>query len=91
MAAIAIGDIHGNIAALDDVLDLIAPEVSAGDIVVYGHWGNTLVDADGWPRPRIRKRTIGIDSIKHGVLTAYRLPDGAVFQSRRHRAKGMEV
>ena len=52
--------------------------------VVYGHWGNAVVDADGWPQPCIGKRTIGIDTSSHGVLTAFRLPDGRTFQSHRH-------
>jgi hypothetical protein len=54
------------------------------EIVVYGHWGNAVVGADGWPAPRFKNRTIGIDTIAHGVLTALRLPDGRLFQSRRH-------
>jgi serine/threonine protein phosphatase 1 len=58
---------------------------AADDIVVYGHWGDAVLDAAGWPRPRVGRRTIGIDTISHGVLTAYRLPDGRVFQSGRHR------
>ena len=35
----------------------------------------------GWPAPTILGRTIGIDTISHGVLTAVRLPDMNVFQS----------
>ena len=53
--------------------------------VVYGHWNNATVNADGWPAPTIVGRTIGIDTISHGVLTAVRLPDGHVFQSPRYR------
>jgi len=52
-------------------------------IVVYGHRNNAVIDAAGWPRPRVLGRTIGIDTIAHGVLTAVRLPDGHVFQSAR--------
>ena len=65
----------------DDFLEVYDGE----ELVVYGHWGNAVVDADEWPRPRIGRRSIGIDTIKHGVLTALRLPDGRIFQSRRHR------
>jgi serine/threonine protein phosphatase 1 len=53
------------------------------DIVVYGHRNNATLDADGWPRPTTNGRTIGIDTISHGVLTAIRLPDGQLFQSAR--------
>jgi serine/threonine protein phosphatase 1 len=52
--------------------------------VVYGHWDNAEVDAQGWPMPVIIGNTIGIDTIKHGVLTAVRIPDRRVFQSGRH-------
>jgi hypothetical protein len=42
--------------------------------VVYGHWNNEELDGDGWPRPRVIGRKIGIDPIGHGVLTAVRIP-----------------
>jgi serine/threonine protein phosphatase 1 len=54
------------------------------DLVVYGHWGDALINPDGWPVPRIRTNTIGIDSIAHGVLTAIRLPGRNVLQSARY-------
>jgi serine/threonine protein phosphatase 1 len=61
------------------------PDAYAGDkIVVYGHRNNAVLDERGWPAPRIAGRTIGIDTISHGVLTAIRLPDGQVMQSARH-------
>lgn len=53
------------------------------EIVVYGHRNNAVLNADGWPAPRIAGRTIGVDTISHGVLTAIRLPDQRVFQSAR--------
>lgn len=53
--------------------------------VVYGHWNNAELDAEGWPRPRIVGNTIGLDTISHGVLSAIRLPDRTLFQSQRHR------
>jgi serine/threonine protein phosphatase 1 len=62
------------------------PDQYAGaETVVYGHWNNADVNADGWPAPRILKGTIGIDTIAHGVLTAIRLPDLRVFQSARYQ------
>ena len=55
------------------------------EIVVYGHWNNATLTESGWPTPRIVGRTIGIDTISEGVLTAIRLPDRRVFQSARFR------
>lgn len=52
--------------------------------VVYGHWNNAELDATGWPHPKSIGNTIGIDTIAHRVLTAVRLPDRHVYQSRRH-------
>ena len=61
------------------------PEQYAGsETVVYGHRNNAALDASGWPGPRIVGRTIGIDTIAHGVLTAVRMPDGAIWQSARY-------
>ena len=57
---------------------------SGSEMVVYGHRNNARVDEDGWPRPNVIGSTVGIDSSRYGVLTAYRLPDGTVFQSARH-------
>lgn len=56
------------------------------DLVVYGHWGNPILAAQDWPMPRMQGRTIGIDTIAHGVLTAVRLPRMQVVQSRRQVA-----
>lgn len=56
---------------------------TGAEIVVYGHRDNAVVNADRWPAPRIAGRTIGVDTISHGVLTAIRLPDQRVFQSAR--------
>jgi serine/threonine protein phosphatase 1 len=58
---------------------------TGAEIVVYGHRNNAVLNADGWPLPRIEGRTIGVDTISHGVLTAIRLPDRRVFQSARHQ------
>ena len=58
------------------------------DTIVYGHWNNAVLDSSLWPRPRIKdNKTFGIDTISHGVLTAIRLPDGRVFQSRRFKTR----
>ena len=58
------------------------PELYQGrELVVYGHRGDTPLGADGRPKPRIRPRTIGLDSSQYGVLTAIRLPDRRVFQA----------
>ena len=54
------------------------------ETVVYGHWNNAELNADGWPLPAMINRTIGIDTITHGVLTAIRLPDQRLFQSARY-------
>ena len=59
--------------------------------VVYGHWRNPVIDGNGWPMPRIIGRTIGIDTIAQGVLTALRLPGQQVFQSARHHPSGVAV
>jgi serine/threonine protein phosphatase 1 len=55
------------------------------ETIVYGHWNNAALTAE-WPTPAIVGRTIGIDTISHGVLTALQLPDRRVFQSGRYRA-----
>ena len=54
------------------------------EIVVYGHRNNATLDGNGWPTPSLAGRTIGIDTITHGVLTAIRLPEQRVFQSARY-------
>ena len=51
------------------------------ETVVYGHHNNATLDGQGRPTPKIIGRTIGIDTIAHGVLTAVRMPDRKVFQS----------
>jgi predicted MPP superfamily phosphohydrolase len=62
------------------------PEGYRGDDdVLYGHADNPAIDKNGWPYPRILRRTYGLDTISHGVLTALRLPDGTVFQSARYQ------
>jgi hypothetical protein len=64
------------------------PERYTGlETVVYGHFDNAVLDATGWPGAAIQERTIGIDTISHGVLTAIRLPDRRIFQSRAIRGE----
>jgi serine/threonine protein phosphatase 1 len=88
--------VHGGVP-LDDtpvemaeVRDLVwgcygFPESYRGtDLIVYGHRNDCPTNADGWPSIRRGERTVGIDSIACGVLTAIRLPDFTVFQSGRH-------
>jgi serine/threonine protein phosphatase 1 len=61
------------------------PDAYAGsETVVYGHRNNAVLDQRGWPWPNVIGRTVGVDSSRHGVVTAYRLPDGKTFQSNRH-------
>lgn len=62
------------------------PDRYAGDLLLlYGHRNNAAVDAEGWPHAVVHGRTIGLDTISHGVLTAVRAPDLRFFQSSRHR------
>ncbi|MGA7414799.1 MAG: metallophosphoesterase [Bryobacteraceae bacterium] len=53
------------------------------DPIIYGHAHDPVIDRAGWPHPRVVGHTYGLDTIGEDVLTALRLPDGAVFQSRR--------
>ena len=48
MSTIAIGDIHGNLRALEDLLSRITPELNAGDTVVFlGDYIDRGPDAKG--------------------------------------------
>lgn len=48
MSTIAIGDIHGNLRALEDLLSRITPEINAGDTVVFlGDYIDRGADAKG--------------------------------------------
>jgi serine/threonine protein phosphatase 1 len=54
------------------------------DKIVYGHRNNFILDSNEWPQPHIvNELTYGIDSISTGILTAIRMPDRKVFQSKR--------
>ena len=61
------------------------------DLLVYGHHDNATLDAAGRPVPATLGRTIGIDTVSHGVLTAIRLPDRQLFQSARHPISKADV
>jgi serine/threonine protein phosphatase 1 len=61
------------------------------ETIVYGHWNNADIDSDGWPMPRVRGKTIGLDTISDGVMTAMRLPDRRVFQSAKHKMSRDDV
>jgi serine/threonine protein phosphatase 1 len=59
-------------------------EYDGEEIVIYGHANHFTLDDQGWPKPIIKpNRTVCIDTISQGILTAIRFPDGAIFQSRR--------
>jgi serine/threonine protein phosphatase 1 len=64
---------------------------NGAETVIYGHWNNAVLGADGWPSPMILGRTIGLDTIAHGVLTAMKVPGQQVFQSARYEAYGSDV
>jgi serine/threonine protein phosphatase 1 len=63
-------------------------EYEGRQTVIYGHRNNAVLDDRGWPTPAIVGRTIGLDTISHGVLTAMKLPEQRLFQSARHQVSG---
>ncbi len=88
--------VHGGCAGNDDPIDDLPSdtliwgprgfpgEYDSTQVVVYGHHNDANLDDQGWPRPQVtRDLAFGIDTILHGVLTAMRFPDRAVFQSGR--------
>lgn len=56
------------------------------EFVVYGQWNDGLLDQTGWPRPRLCRSSIGIDTITSGVLSAVIMPECRVIQSARNAA-----
>lgn len=66
-------------------------EYEGAQIVVYGHRNNAVLNADDWPVPIVVGRTIGIDTISHGILTAIRLPDQRIYQSARYQVAKPDV
>lgn len=62
----------------------VLEKYSGPEIVVYGHWNNALIREDGWPLPNIDTFTIGVDTSKHGVVTAVQMPERRVFQSAQY-------
>jgi hypothetical protein len=69
MATFVIGDIHGNLPALTDLLGQVEPLLTRDDTLVFL---GDYIDR-------------GPDSRGCGVLTAIRLPDMQVIQSARYR------
>ena len=61
------------------------------ELVVYGHRNNAVLNADNWPVPMVVGRTIGIDTVSHGILTAIRLPDRRIYQSARYKVAKPDV
>jgi serine/threonine protein phosphatase 1 len=53
------------------------------DVVIYGHYDDAELNADGWPEPAIGPASVGVDTISHGILTAFRLPERRIVQSTR--------
>jgi hypothetical protein len=53
------------------------------DVVMYGHCDNAELNSDGWPGPAMGPASIGVDTISHGILTAFRLPERRMLQSSR--------
>ena len=61
------------------------PWAYTGDeLIVYGHFNNATLDANGWPGPKFLNKTIGLDTSAFGVVTAIRLPDRRIFQSAQY-------
>jgi hypothetical protein len=129
VATLAIGDIHGNLPALVELLAIeglqtscvtpdclcthagLDPSISGIEAqperaLVWGGQGSrtrtsairlwsTVITTTPYSMPKTGRRrgssarTIGIDTIAHGVLTAIRLPEGAVFQSARHAKRAL--
>jgi serine/threonine protein phosphatase 1 len=65
--------------------DRFPAEYRGDEMVVYGHWGNAVLNDQGWPGPNRRENSIGIDTIGSGVLTALKLPGFTVYQSGMFR------
>jgi serine/threonine protein phosphatase 1 len=57
---------------------------SGDDVIIYGHSPTETVDARGVPTIRTVGKTIGIDTINDGILTAIRFPEMEVIQSNRY-------
>ena len=80
----AIADLHQQERALTWGHARFPEDYSGDPYVVYGHFNNPRVDQNGWPWPRQVGRTIGLDTISHGVLTAVALPGPEIVQSARY-------
>jgi serine/threonine protein phosphatase 1 len=61
------------------------PDLYQGpETIAYGHYGDAVLDDNRWPHPVVQEHSIGVDTIKHGVLTAVQLPGRRLFQSARY-------
>jgi len=60
------------------------PEDYAGnELVVYGHRDDFVLDSSGTPQPKFTSsKTVCVDTISLGILTAMRFPDRHVIQSK---------
>jgi len=65
--------------------DRFPAEYKGDEVIVYGHWGNAVLNDEGWPGPNMRDNSIGIDPIGTGVLTALKLTGCEVYQSGMFR------
>ena len=54
---------------------------NGAEFVVYGLWSNAVVDGRGVWSPCRTAYSLGLDTSKHGIVTAARLPEIEVFQS----------
>ena len=59
--------------------------------IVYGHFNNAEIGADGWPIPKVIGNTICADTIFHGVLSAVRMPDRQVIQSNGQETRSIAL
>lgn len=59
--------------------------------IVYGHWNNAAPGADGWPVLTTVGNTICVDSTRHGVVSAVRMPDRTAFQSNGQQTRTLAI
>ncbi len=51
------------------------------DFIVYGHYSNAVADSGGSWSPCRTPFSLGLDTSKHGIVSAAQLPEGTIFQS----------
>jgi hypothetical protein len=71
----------------DDRVVRLTGTAAVPTLKLAGDRSPVTFNGDGWRAPRIVGRTIGIDTISQGVLTAIRLPDRQLFQSARYGSR----